>query len=153
MEIRLSKKQFKSLLELVYLGNWVVNSKKTPDVIDKEYENVANLIYSYGKEAGLEKYVSYSEMAQCCTPTTYLFEESDASKILKKYDEDTYWSNLVERFALKEFHNKYSAEKIKKMSSPDRMEKILTLIRKYEVATYDHSIDPFEMLKEIPVGR
>ena len=92
MDIKLSKKQFKSLLELVHLGNSVVNSREEPDFIDHKYE-------------------------------------------------DTYWSSLVERFAFKAFINKYSAEKI------------IALIDKYKAATYDHSVDPFEMLKEIPMGR
>ncbi len=39
------------------------------------------------------------------------------------------------------------------MSSLERNTKILALIDTYKAATYDHSVDPFEMLKEIPVGR
>ena len=153
MDIKLSKKQFKSLLELTHLGNSIVNSRKEPDFIDHKYEDLASLIYSHAPEAGLEEYVEYSKNSKAWTASNYLYQESDAAKMLEQYNEATYWNSLVERFAFKAFLNKYSAEKIKKMSSIERNEKILALIDKYKAATYDHSIDPFEMLKEIPMGR
>ena len=153
MDIKLSKKQFKSLLELVHLGNWIVNSRNEPNAVDHKYEEVAGLIYSYGPEADLEEYIVYSKSSKAWAASNYLYQESYVAKMLEKYNEDTYWSSLVERFALKAFLNKYSAEKIKKMSSLERNRKILALIDKYKAATYDHNIDPFEMLKEIPVGR
>ena len=45
MEIKLSEKQFRRLLDLVYIGNWVLNSTRGDDRI-RQYDRVESLIFS-----------------------------------------------------------------------------------------------------------
>lgn len=153
MKIEISKRQFKFLLELVHMGNWVANSDNPPDVIDEKYEDITKIIYSYGQEAGLEKYVAYSKYSQAWTGTNYLFLESNAAKLLEEYNERTFWNRLAEELALRDFHRKYSEEEIKKMPSNERMEKVLELIDRYKEETYDRDINRFEIIKQIPRER
>ena len=150
MNIELSKKQFKFLLELVHLGNWVVNSNREPEVIDEKYKEVAKIIYSYGQEAGLDKYVVYSKHSRAWIATNYLHLESDASKMLEEYNDRNFRNQLIEHFALKDFHKKYSKGKIKKMSSEERFEKFYKFADKYIDEINDHGIDHFEIIKLIP---
>ena len=42
MEIKLTEKQFRRLLDLVYIGNWVLNSTRGDDRI-RQYDQVALL--------------------------------------------------------------------------------------------------------------
>ena len=46
MQIDLSSKEFRHLLDLVYIGNWVMNSTREDDRI-KEYDQVESLIFSH----------------------------------------------------------------------------------------------------------
>ena len=46
MEIKLTEKQFRRLLDLVYIGNWVINSTRENDRI-QEYDQVESLIFSH----------------------------------------------------------------------------------------------------------
>jgi len=44
MKIELTKEQYKNLIKLVYLGNWIVNSIRSGEEDDKrieKYENIA----------------------------------------------------------------------------------------------------------------
>lgn len=150
MNIKLSKKQFKFLLKLVHIGNWVVNSNREPEIIDEKYEEVANIIYSYGQEAGLEKYVAYSKHSQAWVGTNYLYMESDAAKMLEEYNDHNFWDQLIDHFAMKDFHKKYGEEKIKEMSSQERFEKFYEFADKYRDEIDDHGIDRFEIIKLIP---
>ena len=45
MEIKLTEKQFRRLLDLVYIGNWVLNSTRGDDRI-RQYDQVESLIFS-----------------------------------------------------------------------------------------------------------
>ncbi|MFA5821263.1 MAG: hypothetical protein WC873_04190 [Candidatus Gracilibacteria bacterium] len=153
MKIEISKKQFKFLLELVHLGNWVVNSNNEPNTIDKKYEEITNIIYSYGKKAGLEKYIVYSKHSQVWIGTDYLYMKSNANKLLEKYNEHNFWSHLIEKLAWKDFHKKYSKEKIQRMSSSERIEKIYEFIDKYTQEIDDNSINHLEIIKRIPKGK
>ena len=46
MEIKLTEKQFRRLLDLVYIGNWVLNSTRGDDRI-RQYDQVESLIFSH----------------------------------------------------------------------------------------------------------
>lgn len=150
MNIEISKKQFKYLVELVHIGNWVINSNNEPEYLDEKYEEVAKLIYSHGPKANLEKYVTYSKHSQAWLPTDYLYMKSRASKLIEEYDDHNFWSQLAHNFALRDFHNNYSTEKIQKMSSKERFAKVYDLIDEYTNETNDHGIERFAIIKSIP---
>lgn len=52
MQIELNARQFRLLLDLVYTGNWVMNSQRGQDRI-AEYDGVQNLVFSHAAEAGM----------------------------------------------------------------------------------------------------
>ena len=44
MELRLTEKQYRRLLDLVYIGNWVLNSARGEDRI-RDYDQVESLVF------------------------------------------------------------------------------------------------------------
>ena len=46
MELKMTQKQFRRLLDLVYIGNWVLNSTRGDDRI-REYDQVESLVFSH----------------------------------------------------------------------------------------------------------
>ena len=52
MEIKLTEKQFRRLLDLVYIGNWVLNSTRGDDRI-RQYDQVESLIFSHCLNHGM----------------------------------------------------------------------------------------------------
>ena len=52
MNIELTDRQFRYLLDLVYIGNWVINSTREDDRI-KEYDQVESLIFSHCLDHGM----------------------------------------------------------------------------------------------------
>ena len=46
MEIKMSEKQFRRLLDMVYIGNWVLNSARGGDRI-RVYDQVESLLFSH----------------------------------------------------------------------------------------------------------
>lgn len=66
MHIELTKEEYKTLLTLSYCGEQVLNSHKTKgDTLSKKIEELEQKIFSFAKDAGLEKWIEYdAEMAQ-----------------------------------------------------------------------------------------
>ena len=56
MKIELTEQQFRYLLDLVYIGNWVINSTRENDRI-QEYDQVESLIFSHCLHHKLSKLV------------------------------------------------------------------------------------------------
>ena len=59
--IGLTRKQFKALLKVVYLGNWVANAYRTEDM-QKEYERIEDYIFSLAPQFGKEISLNYQNV-------------------------------------------------------------------------------------------
>ena len=56
MELNLTEKQFRWLLDLVYIGNWVLNSTRGDDRI-REYDEVESQVFAHCLDHGMAKLV------------------------------------------------------------------------------------------------
>ena len=52
MELKMTEKQFRRLLDLVYIGNCVLNSTRGDDRI-KEYDQVESLVFAHCLDHGM----------------------------------------------------------------------------------------------------
>ena len=85
MKIELTKEQYKTLLTVMYCGEWMLNSHKTTDdKISKNTENLEQLIFSFAKEAGLEKWIEFDDKFKKYFPTADM--EDDIHINIDKYN-------------------------------------------------------------------
>lgn len=103
MEIALTPKQYKALVNLVYLGEWMANAQRNPADVVKEYREVSELLYSRAKDAGLEAYVE-KEMEPVLEPH------------IEEYDEDNFWEKLESRLAERDLERQFGREAVQEMS-------------------------------------
>lgn len=86
MNIELTKKQYRTLLTMLYCGEWVLNSYKTrEDKIYKETDEIEQFIFSLAKKYGLEKWIEYDEGSSKYFPTALM--ESELHKFIDKYNQ------------------------------------------------------------------
>ena len=52
MNLELSRKQFRRLLDMVYIGNWILNSTRGEDRIS-DYDQVESLLFAKAREEGM----------------------------------------------------------------------------------------------------
>ena len=103
MDIALTPKQYKALVNLVYLGEWMANSGRAPADVVQEYRDVSELVYARAKDAGLEAYVD-KEMDAILEPH------------IEEYDEENFWDTLEYRLAARDLDRQFGREAIQKMS-------------------------------------
>ncbi len=146
MKFEFNKEEFESLMKLVYWGNWMANANKSGDKIDK-YEFVKNKVFLKADEVGLGDYISTKNGE--IHVTQKFEEETDINEIHDEYDEDTFWGELADRLAMKEFMKTYSSEEIKLMSMEERVEKSREFFERYEEEIRDNGLDKIELVKGI----
>ncbi|MBI4699456.1 MAG: hypothetical protein HY758_11300 [Nitrospirae bacterium] len=130
MHIEFTKEQFKDLLRLVYLGNWMVNSIRIDDVVGK-YNDLTNHIYSHAKDAGLEDYVDHDETAKKYCPGTRLEEDNEVEKYLDEYNDENFWDELIHRLSARDVIEKYGEDLSKKVTFEELLKKEQPFIDKY----------------------
>ena len=98
MNIELTKQQFRYLLDLVYIGNWVINSTRENDRI-KEYDQVESLIFSHCLEQKMSKLV---ELYQGELIPSRPFADGGIHHAIEHYEDSMFSEILAEELALKD---------------------------------------------------
>ena len=76
MKIELTKKQYRTLLMMLYCGEWVLNSYKTrEDKIYRETDSFEQYIFSFAKEYGVDNWIEYDEGLNRYFPTALMEEK------------------------------------------------------------------------------
>ena len=98
MKIELTEQQFRYLLDLVYIGNWVMNSTRDNDRI-KEYDQVESLIFSHCLEQKMSKLV---ELYQGELIPSRPFADGGIHNAIEHYEDIMFYEILAEELALKD---------------------------------------------------
>ena len=144
--IKFNKKQYKNLIKLVYLGNWMINAIRTKRI--KKYEDIEQYIYSFAENLGLEKYIEFDEEYKQFFPTREFEEGIDIEQYREDYDDEIFWDGIIDRLAQRDFIKKYGMEKIKKMDFRERIEKEQPFLVKYEEEFQKHGIERLRIDKK-----
>jgi hypothetical protein len=98
MNIELTDQQFRYLLDLVYIGNWVINSTRENDRI-KEYDQVESLIFSHCLQHKMSKLV---ELYQGELIPSRRFADGGIHDAIEHYEDIIFYEILAEELALRD---------------------------------------------------
>ncbi len=143
MDITLTKDQYENLMKLVYLGGWLVNSFRTEPI--KEFDDLQNHIYSYAKDAGLEKYVVFDEATGEYFPSDILDDSVD--DYIEAYNEDNFWEDLVRSLGQRDFVRHYGRAAIEEMKSEELVKREDPFIQKYAKEFEQHGLRHLGLIK------
>ena len=130
MELKLTQKQFRRLLDLVYIGNWVLNSTRGDDRI-REYDEVESLVFSHCLQNGMTK---LTELYQGELIPSRAFAEGGIHEAIMAYEDVTFFEILAQELALRDMDDPpITAENYDEIMG--RMEEYLT---EFETNGTDH---------------
>ncbi|HAR36101.1 MAG TPA: hypothetical protein DCR87_04195 [Acidobacteria bacterium] len=144
MELKLNKEQYEKLLELVYLGNWMVNAYRTDDYLE-EYSDVVSNIFSQAEAAGLEGKAVKDETQGKYLPS-YEFEES-MQDFIGDYDGFCFWEELINRLAERDALKEFGSTPLDKIDLEEFLNKKSAYLRQYEKEVEENGILNFEFNK------
>ena len=101
MKIEMTEKQFRRLLDLVYIGNWVLNSTRGDDRIE-EFDEVESLVFSYCREHGMDALI---QRYRGCTLPSKAFAEGGIHEAIMDYEDTVFFEILAEEFARRDMEN------------------------------------------------
>ena len=95
MNLELSKKQFRRLLDLVYIGNWILNSTRG-DQRFADYDEVESLLFA---RAALEGMPNMAELYQGEIVPSRAFVEGGIHEAIADYEDAVFYNILAEELA------------------------------------------------------
>lgn len=95
MNIELSKKEFRRLLDLVYIGNWILNSTRGDDRIP-DYDNVESKLFALCREQGMH---ALTEKWNGEYIPSRAFAEGGIQEAIVDYEDTVFYEILAEELA------------------------------------------------------
>ena len=98
MKLELTDQEFRYLLDLVYIGNWVLNSTRGDDRIE-EYDQVESLIFSHCLHHKMSKLV---ELYRGELIPSRAFADGGIHEAIEQYEDTIFYELLAEELALRD---------------------------------------------------
>ena len=95
MKLELSKKQFRRLLDLVYIGNWILNSTRGQERF-ADYDEAESLVFA---RAAIEGMPGLAELYQGEIVPSRAFVEGGIHEAIAEYENNVFFDILAEDLA------------------------------------------------------
>ena len=95
MTIEFTDKEFRRLLDMVYIGNWILNSARVNDRFE-DYDKIEEKLFSLCPKFGM---FALSEQYRGHTLPSKAFEEGGIHEAIADYEDAVFYSILAEELA------------------------------------------------------
>ena len=124
MNLELTEKQFRRLLDLVYIGNWVLNSTRPDDRIS-DYDEVETAVFSKCESLDMKKLI---ERLQGEIVPSQAFCEGGIQEAITDYEYTVFFEILAEELARRDMQEASLDEN----DEEELNERILVYIAEFE---------------------
>ena len=95
MQIDLSKKEFRRLLDMVYIGNWILNSTRGDDRF-ADYDDLESKLFALCREQGMGALVERYEGADV---PSRAFSDGGIHEAIMDYEDTVFYEILAEELS------------------------------------------------------
>jgi hypothetical protein len=132
MKVNITKKEYRILLHMLYLGDWVLNSCVPGERADtKDYRDLFERLLALAPGFSCEDLVSERSDGRY-DPSAELEEHELIRGAIDEYDNETFWSELAERLANRDLIREVKEEAYAKMAPEERMQLFFSYETKYQ---------------------
>jgi hypothetical protein len=139
MNVPLEPEEIKRLVELVYLGEWVINAHHDPDYQDDDASAVVQKIMAASKVKGVDKDI---ETGQFYLDTNWAERLYD--QYIVDYDDHVFWDELIERLAQRDLAQQRGVP-MDEISRDEDIRSLRPLEEKYRHELEENGIDRLEL--------
>ena len=94
MKIEFTREEYKCLLDMLYIAEWILNAHKVEDDPEtKAYGELEQKVYSYAKEMGFENLIEYAADHKKYYPTREYEEMGTPMEFIDEFENETFWRN------------------------------------------------------------
>ena len=101
MKLELTQKQFRRLLDLVYIGNWILNSTRGEERF-ADYDEVESMLFA---RAALEGMPSLAELYEGEIIPSRAFAEGGIHEAIMEYENNVFFDILAEDLARRDMND------------------------------------------------
>ena len=139
ISMEFSKDQFKDLLKLVHLGNWVANGTRSQENQIAGFLDIQDRLISEAHTQGLSDMVDYDQKEDECFPTEVFEDEMD--DLIDEYEDQVFWQDLIIRMTHRDFVAAHGEDSLEKLPLAEREKKLSPIEKKYQDEFFSNGVD------------
>ena len=130
MNLELTPKQFRRLLDMVYIGNWILNSTRGDDRF-ADYDEVESLLFGKAAQLGMD---TLAEEYEGEIVPSRAFAEGGIHEAIMEYENNVFFDILAEDLARRDMEE----ENVDQDNYDELMGRIEAYITEFEAHGTDH---------------
>jgi len=148
MKIHFSKKEYRLLLDMLHLADWMMHAHTVePEVYHEAHRALHKKLLSYAKEMDAEDIVEYAKEFDEYFELRH-YEDALYEQFIVPYDEGTFWDALMERLSNRDLIQAIGEEKYGSLEGIERIEQI-EVLREF----YAHEFEKYGLQRLIIQGK
>jgi hypothetical protein len=142
VKIELTTEEFRKLIELAYLGEWMINAQHDPEFQDEAAGAVVQKLLVAHKLPNVDLDDETGEYFMKSDWTERLYDE-----YILDYDDHTFWDELTERLAQRDLARERGIE-ADKLNRDDDLLELRPIEDRYRAELEEHGLDRLEIKPE-----
>jgi hypothetical protein len=142
MNLQLEPDEYRKLIELAYLGEWLINSRHDNEFQDEAAEAVVQRLLEAGPPAGVSRDEETGE---------YYLEEDWAERVyvdyIADYDDHVFWDELAERLAQRDLARSRGVD-MDDVNREDDILELRPLEDRYRLELDEHGVERLDISSE-----
>lgn len=132
MKIGISKGEYKILLQIFEMADWVLTAHKTKeDKRHKPYKKLEQKIFSLAEVMGYNSFIEYSDELREYFPTRKYEDTCSAMEFFDEFENESFWDELINRLAERDAIRGIGESAFKAFKIVDRITKVEEHKEKY----------------------
>lgn len=120
MKINFTKKEYRTLLDIIHIADWVLHAHDTEGRTDtQEYEALFQKLFSLAEEMGYADLIQVSKEDGKFYPTFNFESESVAEDLIQEFENNSFWEELTSRLARRDVLKEKNAESVAELSDEE----------------------------------
>lgn len=133
MTIELTNKEFRHLLDMVYIGNWVLNSTRPEDDRFEDYDVLESKLFSLCRDNGMK--VLVEQYAGASFPSR-AYEEGGIHEAIAYYEDNVFFEILAEELSRRDM----AYEEINDDNYDEIVTRMDSYMNEFEASGLDHLV-------------
>jgi len=134
--VEFTRGQFEDLVRCIYLAQWMINGIHSEDERNGRYAQLEQYVYALARKMELGDMVEFLKEQNKFVLKDEFVETNEVEQFRREYDDEIFWSELIQRLATRDFVERWGIESLSLISPREEVEKRQPFLRKY--------IDEFE---------
>jgi len=149
MKIDISEKEYRDLLDVLHMADWVLHAHETDtNPASEPYDRVIQKFYAMAKDMGQDSLVEYDPDSKQYYSSRDFEENSPSWEFIDDFMEDTFWDELIHRLTDRDVTRQVGGyEQLEKLTMTERFAHEGPIIERYSQEFDDQGLSRLEIIE------